>query len=64
MKIIDFLEKNSISLRTFAQSCGIPLSTMQSYLGKKYEPSASNCEKIIQQSLGAIKLEDLVKEQH
>ncbi len=62
MRIEDFLIKNSISLKTFAEACEIPISTMQSYLENKSEPSASNCKKIITQSLTAIKLEDLIKQ--
>lgn len=62
MKLINFLETNSISLRTFSEACQIPLTTMQSYLENKTEPSATNCQKIINQSLGAVGLLDLVKE--
>lgn len=62
MKLIDFLVKNEISLKTFAKNCEIPLTTMQSYLENKSEPGASNCTTIIQQSHGAIKLKDLRKE--
>jgi len=60
MTIIDFLEKNQITLSTFAKACEIPLSTMQTYL-KQSEPCATNCRIIITQSHGAIKLEDLSK---
>jgi len=61
MKLLDFLEINNISLKRFAEKCEIPLTTMQSYLENKSEPGASNCEKIIQESCGAIKLIDLTK---
>lgn len=62
MRIIEFLEKNEISLKTFADACEIPLTTLQSYLENKSEPSATNCKKIIFQSMGAIHLTDLIKE--
>lgn len=62
MQLDDYLTLNNISVKRFAEDLDIPLSTMKSYFNRTSEPTATNANKIVQETFGAVKLEDLTIE--
>lgn len=57
-----FLETTGISVAELSRKTGIPHATLLSYVKGTHEPSLRNALAIEEATLGAVKVENMVKE--
>lgn len=62
MDLEEYLEKNMIVKRKFAQNAGVGEVTLYRILAKQIYPSAKTAQKIVKLTNGEVTFEDLFKE--
>lgn len=62
MTLKEYLEKNGLSVTDLARALDLPHPTVLSYVNKTHEPSLTNALRIEKATMGAVKVEDLVKQ--
>lgn len=61
MNLQDFFEVAEITRKEFCDRVGITESTLHYYLKGEREPSLATAIKIVQETMGVVKLEDLIR---